>query len=89
VSEQDLAELVQRLLAEGRLPRVRSAILLAGYGRGELCSVCTVPMAATDVVYELRFAPGDERSPVIVHYGCFIAWERARLQMRAAPQAAE
>lgn len=75
MNDTELRHLVQRLIREGRLPRVPDVKLLAGYGQGALCAVCSLSMGASDVVYELRFGRGDDVLALVMHYHCFDIWD--------------
>lgn len=77
MNDTELRHLVQRLIREGRLPPVPDVKLLAGYGQGALCAVCSLPMGASDVVYELRFGRGDDVLALVMHYHCFDIWDSA------------
>ncbi|MGH8284279.1 MAG: hypothetical protein ACRETT_00755 [Steroidobacteraceae bacterium] len=76
MNDTELRHLVQRLIREGRLPRVPDVKLLAGYGQGALCAVCSLSMRASDVVYELRFGKSDDVPALVMHYHCFDIWDR-------------
>jgi hypothetical protein len=77
VDDEALARLVRQLIREDRLPNFPAGAILASYGDGTICSVCSTGIRSNDVMYELRFAGGAVSEFLRMHFRCFMAWERA------------
>ncbi len=65
-------------LHEGSLPRELMSKVLAGPGRGQVCSLCDHAIERGDVGYEV--APGSDTEPDLhlhFHVCCYRAWVKA------------
>lgn len=71
-------ELIRWKLVHGELPRDGAARIWAGYGRGEDCTACGLPISREDVEYELEFPQSSPRV-VRLHRGCCEVWNTERV----------
>ena len=69
---------MRQLLAEGELPKEPATRIIAGFGDGAVCFVCERPVQSSDVAYQLSFGAGAGARSVVMHYSCFILWDRER-----------
>lgn len=77
MDDEALVARVRQAIAEGRLPNYAASQILAAYGDGAPCEVCSKPISAHDVRYELRFGSAPNAETLRMHLRCFLAWERA------------
>jgi hypothetical protein len=73
-----LRQRVRHLVAHGELPRDPATQIIAGFGDGAVCVVCERPVQSADVAYELRFGTEADARKMVMHYACFIIWDRER-----------
>lgn len=64
---------VAERLADGRLPKRRSATMWATFGTGKPCDGCGEPIRATEVEHEVEFEGG---GLLRFHAACLTLWER-------------
>jgi hypothetical protein len=77
MQDEALTQLIERGVAEARLPNYAATSVIAKYGDGAACDVCNRPGGYADVMYALRFGRGDGARPLLMHYRCFEFWESA------------
>ncbi len=58
---------------EGRLPGEVVRDVVAGYGHGERCQLCDLPVAAQAIAYEVT--DGRTRRSITFHIACYQAWQ--------------
>jgi hypothetical protein len=71
---QELRKLAAELILQHRLPVTTSNTILAGYGNGSACCLCTQPLTRTQIEYELTDATFT-REGVRLHLWCHAAWQ--------------
>ncbi|HEX9818504.1 MAG TPA: hypothetical protein VGD07_02700 [Methylomirabilota bacterium] len=69
-----LGQIIREKVADGRLPVREPVKTWAGYGRGQPCSACELPILAAQAEYE--FEDGD--ATYRFHIGCYGLWEAER-----------
>jgi len=68
--------LAREAIQRGRLPGRLADHIWGGKGAGEACSVCSLPIPAQEVGYELEFDQnGQGPTCRYLHIRCFAAWE--------------
>ena len=67
------AQRIAERLADGRLPRAKSAQLWAGFGKGQSCEGCDEPVSANEVEHEHDLDGG---GTVRFHAACSVLWLR-------------
>lgn len=84
--ERELRTRARTLIAQGRLPAVRSLQCWAGTGNNEVCSLCGEPIARNEVEFEIEDATG---ALYRFHFLCHAAWQfecaRAEFLTHGAP----
>ena len=72
--ESELRACALERIADGRLPLVLSTRIDAGYGAGLPCDLCSQPIAADKIEYDVT----DPRSgkTLCFHITCHLAWQR-------------
>ena len=82
--DESLAAKVREKLASGSLPPREELKTWAGYGTGDLCCACDVPILPAQVEYELDMPDGERFK---MHAGCHGLWvaELLRRGWRARP----
>lgn len=58
---------------EGRLPAELVHDVVAGYGRGERCRLCDLPVAVQAIAYEVT--DGRTHHSLTFHIACYQAWQ--------------
>ncbi len=79
-SEVDLLNVIRRKLARGTLPRSKPTNVWGGYGSRGNCDGCDRVVANNEVEMEVRV---DART-FSFHLTCYVVWEAAREEHRAA-----
>lgn len=68
-------------IEHGRLPVVRPAQVVAGYGSGHICEVCDCPITARQAEYEVEDVCADRK--LRFHAECHGAWQCECTRMMA------
>ena len=77
--------LAREAMQKGRMPDRPTDRMWGGAGRGEPCSICSLPITPQELGYELEFArPGQQPAIHSLHRPCFVAWEIASQDGRTA-----
>jgi len=71
MSDMTLADIVRDKLERGLLPRQRTRGVVRSEGTGELCSVCELPIVASETRLTIEVL---ERPGFQFHYGCWDVW---------------
>lgn len=67
-------DMIRQKLADGRLPLHAPVKTWAGYGRGDSCSACELPILPAQAEYEFEA----EGQTYRLHPGCHGLWEAER-----------
>jgi len=80
--EATLRQKARAAIQGGKLPRRLPDRTWAGKGGGGSCSVCTDPLDAAEIEFELEFTSADQQPFAVtsyhVHMRCLAAWEFER-----------
>ena len=69
--ENELRARARTLIEQGALPAHSPSSTYGGYGSGGRCSLCGVPIARTEVEYEVAYGNDAYR----FHFMCHAAWQ--------------
>jgi len=80
--EAELRQQARALIDVGMLPREVPRSVSGGYGQGDKCALCSAPIGADEVEYELESGNQTYR----FHFLCHAAWslECARAEILAS-----
>ena len=83
--DSEAAYIIRMKLERNELPAEVAERIWAGYGTGETCSGCGLPIEKEEVEYELTFAkPGvAPPEPVRLHRACCELWNVERVALFA------